>query len=196
MKKFFKEFKEFISRGSVLDLAVGVIIGGAFTAIVTALTNYILRPIINWIIWLCCGGKSVAAYTFLHKVTDAEGVIDMSASIYIDWGAFISAIINFLLIAFVLFVIIKAINNMSSATKQFKESNKKKKTKIKEFKKQGMTTEQAKAAYQEYLAEEQAELEKKAAEQAAAEEEAKKHTTEALLEDIKALLQEQNKNKE
>ena len=105
MKKFFKEFKDFISRGNVIDLAVGVIVGGAFTAIVTALTTNILRPLINWIIYLCGGGEGIAAYTFL--VGSAE---DMDSAIYIDWGAFISAIINFVLIALVLFLIVKAIN--------------------------------------------------------------------------------------
>lgn len=58
MKKFFSEFKKFITRGNVMDLAVGVIIGGAFTAIVNALSNNILRPIINWIIAAICGGSS------------------------------------------------------------------------------------------------------------------------------------------
>ena len=57
MKKFFKEFKEFISRGNVLDMAVGVIVGGAFTAIITALTNQILQPLINALIALISGGE-------------------------------------------------------------------------------------------------------------------------------------------
>lgn len=55
MKKFFGEFKAFITRGNVLDMAVGVIVGSAFTAIVTALSNNILKPIINWILALCLG---------------------------------------------------------------------------------------------------------------------------------------------
>ena len=74
MKKFFKEFKEFISKGSILDMAVGVIIGGAFSAIVTALTNQILMPIINWI--LGGDGGLQGAYTFLTKKEDALGNID------------------------------------------------------------------------------------------------------------------------
>ena len=111
MKKFFSEFKKFISRGNVLDLAVGVIIGGAFTAIVTALTNGVLKPLINYVISLIIGGDDATGiYTFLKVVKDGDGVVDMAASIYIDWGALISAIINFFLIAFVLFLIIKAIN--------------------------------------------------------------------------------------
>ncbi len=106
MKKFFKEFKEFISRGNVLDLAVGVIIGGAFSAIITALTNGILMPLINAL--LAKGGNGLeSAYTILVRA-ETDGVLDLSKSIYIDWGAFITAIINFLLIALVLFIIIKA----------------------------------------------------------------------------------------
>lgn len=130
MKKFFKEFQTFIKRGNVLDLAVGVIIGGAFTAIVNALSNGILKPIINWIISLCAGdsGSLNNVYTFLktvyqvdattgNVVVDSAGnkVIDLASSIYIDWGAFISAIINFLLIALVVFIIVKLINKASES---------------------------------------------------------------------------------
>lgn len=111
MRKFFSEFKKFISRGNILDLAVAVIIGGAFTAIITALTNKILTPCINGIIYACTGGKDVTSiYTFLVKIYDVNGAIDLSKSIYIDWGAFVSAIINFFLIAFILFLIVKGIN--------------------------------------------------------------------------------------
>lgn len=111
MRKFFSEFKKFISRGNILDLAVAVIIGGAFTAIITALTSKIITPCINGIIYACTGGKDVTSiYTFLVKIYDVNGVIDLSKSIYIDWGAFVSAIINFFLIAFILFLIVKGIN--------------------------------------------------------------------------------------
>ncbi len=108
MKKFFQEFKKFITRGNVIDMAVGVIIGSAFSAIVTALTNKILMPVINAL--LASGGENglESAYTFLKTVYAEDGSIDLVNSIYIDWGAFITAIINFLLIALVLFIIIKA----------------------------------------------------------------------------------------
>lgn len=113
-KGFFAEFKEFISRGSVIDLAVGIIIGGAFTAIVTALTGHILTPIINWILAAIVGDKGLeSARTLLsaqYQTVDGVQVIDWESSIYIDWGAFISAIINFILIAFVLFLIVRTIN--------------------------------------------------------------------------------------
>ena len=115
MRKFFKEFGEFIKRGNVLDMAVGVIVGGAFTAIVTALSNGILKPFINWIIWLCNGkqeGSVESIYTILNGVY-TDGVLDLTKSIYIDWGAFISSVINFLLIAFVVFTIVKVINRAS-----------------------------------------------------------------------------------
>ena len=120
MKKFFGEFKKFITRGNILDLAVGVIVGGAFTAIVTSLTNNIIRPLINWIIALVGGKEGLSSvYTFLSKAytVDANGntIVDLTNSIYIDWGKFITAIIDFFIIAFVVFLIIKAVNTAREA---------------------------------------------------------------------------------
>ena len=147
-KGFFGEFKEFITRGNVLDMAVGVIIGGAFTAIVTALTSGILQPIINYIIGKIIGDGSLeAARTVLDcyvlsdgsKFWPTNGVsiqaylaaneglsIDWSATNYIDWGAFISAIINFLLVALILFIIIKTINSVHKAGEEAKKKLEKK----------------------------------------------------------------------
>lgn len=124
-KGFFQEFKEFLNRGNVMDLAVGMIIGTAFTAIVTALSNGILKPIINWIISAIAGGDDPleAAYTFLKKgyEIDSTGaqVLSLDKSIYIDWGAFISAIINFLLVGLILFIIVKAFNKVRSAQEKY-----------------------------------------------------------------------------
>lgn len=109
MKKFFREFKAFITRGNVIDMAVGVIVGGAFTAIVTALTNQIFKPLVNWALSGADGGLEQAV-TMLKVVKDETGAIDMTKSIYIDWGAFITAVLNFFIIAFILFAIVKAIN--------------------------------------------------------------------------------------
>lgn len=116
---FFADFKKFITRGNVLDMAVGVIVGGAFTAIINALSNNILKPIINWLLATILGKDSLSeVYTFLTTVykVDEAGVatteIDLTNSIYIDWGAFINAIINFFLIAFTLFMIVRTINNI------------------------------------------------------------------------------------
>ena len=126
-KGFFAEFKEFITRGNVIDMAVGVIIGGAFTAIVTALTSGILQPIINYLIGLIMGDASLeAARTILgnpvYTVNDlGEKVVDWAKTTYIDWGTFISAIINFLLVAVILFLIIKGINAVHQKGVEAKE---------------------------------------------------------------------------
>jgi large conductance mechanosensitive channel len=123
---FFKDFKKFITRGNVLDMAVGVIVGGAFTAIINGLSNNILKPIINWILALVLGKDSLSeVFTFLKRVDVQQDVLDeagnkigtqmvpdLAESIYIDWGAFINAVINFLLIAFTLFVIVRIINGV------------------------------------------------------------------------------------
>lgn len=87
MKKFFRDFKAFISRGNVMDLAVGMIIGTAFTAIVTALSEGILKPLINYVLALIFGeGAMTESFTFLKQVFDDTGAIDLANSIYIDWG--------------------------------------------------------------------------------------------------------------
>lgn len=104
MKKFLQEFKEFISKGNVLDLAVGVIIGGAFSSIVTALTDNIIKPIIN-----CIGGAEI------------QGKIHLIGDNYIDYGAFLSAVINFLIMALIIFCIVKAVNKAMSLGKKHEE---------------------------------------------------------------------------
>ena len=96
MKSFMKEFKEFISRGNVMDMAVGIIIGGAFTAIVTSLVDNIIMPLIAGIF----GGLSFADWSV--SIGDSK----------LEFGLLIAAIINFILIGLVLFCIIKAINKM------------------------------------------------------------------------------------
>ena len=123
MKKIFKEFKQFITRGNVIDLAVGMIIGAAFTAIVTAVVNNIFKPVINMI---PLGDLSGAGLITMLVPKDANGtvvergsaLIDLTQSVYIDWGAFIMAVINFLLTAIILFIIIKAINSFRDGAKQ------------------------------------------------------------------------------
>ena len=125
MKKIFAEFKKFITRGNVVDLAVGVIIGGAFTGIVNGLSNYILKPLINWVLALCIGKDGLSgAITMLSPayLTDASGNLttdyDLANSIYIDWGSFISAIINFFIIAVVLFAIVKTLNTVKETSEK------------------------------------------------------------------------------
>ena len=131
MKNYVGEFKKFINRGNVVDMSVGVIVGSAFTAIVTAMSNNILKPIVNYILATLFDADSLHdIYTYLKPVyadvlDEAGNVIgqeiDLSQSIYIDWGAFINAVINFFLIALVLFTIVKVINKVRSDHKEFSE---------------------------------------------------------------------------
>lgn len=204
IKTFFEEFKKFITRGNVLDMSVGVIVGGAFTGIVNGLSNYILKPLINALLAVLLPGEGLeGALTFLQKVTttttDENGVVtevvDLANSIYIDWGAFVSSIINFLLIAFVLFTIVRIMNRFAEAREDaleaFKSTEKKA---IRAYRKQGLTKAEAIEKYKEDLrveAEKKAEQERVAAEaaaKAAAEAEAKAMANTKLLEEIRDLL--------
>lgn len=103
MKNMLKEFKDFISRGNVLDLAVGVIIGGAFTSIVTAITSHVFTPLIGLVISFIFPGSS--------KVEDVTAGLTLKINnISFNYGLVISAIITFFITAFVLFSIVKAVN--------------------------------------------------------------------------------------
>lgn len=121
MKKIIAEFKKFVMRGNIVDMAVGVIVGSSFTAIVNALSNNILKPLINYLLKLIFGANSLSeVYTFLgDPVRDADGVIILEESIYIDWGAFINAVINFFLVAIVLFSIVKIVNTLRDGQKKW-----------------------------------------------------------------------------
>ena len=129
-KGLFYEFKKFIARGNVIDLAVGVIIGGAFSAIVTALTNKIIMPLINLIIHTATGGKGINLITILNGepqfVTQDGAQVANAKCIYIDWGAFINAVISFLIIALTMFVIVKVAAKMAAARAKMKEDIEKK----------------------------------------------------------------------
>lgn len=101
--KLVAEFKEFISRGSVIDLAVGVIVGGAFTTIVNSLVDDIVMPIIS----LITGGIDLSSLAFTIKLPDE--LVDVAPAT-IKYGLFIQNVINFFLIALVIFFMVKAIN--------------------------------------------------------------------------------------
>ena len=106
MKSFIKEFKEFISKGDAMSMAVGIIIGGAFTAIVTSVVDDLIGPIIG----LICGGLDFTSLSV--GIGDAQ----------IMFGNFIQAVINFLITAFVLFIIVKGLNKVKEkALKEKKE---------------------------------------------------------------------------
>lgn len=105
MKKFINEFKEFISRGNAMDMAVGVIIGGAFTAIVTSLNSDIITPILA-----IFGGVDFS---------DLTVKLGMGANAPIlKYGSFITAVINFLITAFIIFCLVKALNKLSNLRKK------------------------------------------------------------------------------
>lgn len=105
MKKFLDEFKAFISRGNVMDMAVGIIIGGAFTAIVNSLVNDIINPLLGLF-----GGMNFDKY---H--------LQLAGDVTLNYGAFITAVINFLIMAFVIFILIKVLNKAAAMTKKKEE---------------------------------------------------------------------------
>jgi len=206
LKKFFAEFKTFITRGNVLDMAVGVIVGGAFTAIVNGISNYLLKPLINFLLSLVLPGEGLAA--IVTPLTDKawivveDGTKTLDLSLCLQWGELISKVIEFLLIALVLFVIVRTINNVAKAREHAKleiseEVNEKKAIK-KIAKEKGISKKQAKLVYEEMVKQakkEKALAEAEAAAKAAEEEAAAKAAAEAkemantrLLEEIRDLL--------
>ena len=114
-----QEFKDFIAKGNVMDMAVGIIIGAAFTAIVTSLVGDLINPIIS----LFMGGVDFAGqYVLLGdgeyaSIADAE---EAGAAVF-AWGRFIMAILNFLIIAFVVFLLVKAVNRAKEAAEKEEE---------------------------------------------------------------------------
>lgn len=204
MKKFFAEFKKFITRGNIVDMSVGVIVGSAFTAIVTALTNSIIKPFINWILAAITGGDGLSAvYTFLKKTytVDANGnqVVDLANSIYIDWGNFITKIIDFLIIAFVIFLMVKIINSsrdMMKKTAKKIEKGTASKEERKILKERGVNLKDRNAVREGLLQLEKEEAERKAQEEA---NKPKVETEADLLKEIRDLLKaqaESNKTQE
>jgi len=111
MKKFFSEFKTFIKKGNIIDLAVAVVIGGAFNKIVSSLVNDIIMPLVS----LCVGGADVTDWKWVIQkaVYDAEGNI-VTAETALKYGIFIQAIIDFLIIALTVFIIVKVFKSSSA----------------------------------------------------------------------------------
>ena len=109
MKKFFSEFKTFAMRGNVIDLAVGVVIGGAFGKITTSIVNDIIMPFISMI----TGGINFADWKWVLKeaVVDAEGAVT-AAEVAVNYGNTIAIILDFIIIAFAVFCLVKGINSL------------------------------------------------------------------------------------
>ncbi|MCI8332167.1 MAG: large-conductance mechanosensitive channel protein MscL [Clostridiales bacterium] len=144
MKKFFKEFKDFAMKGNVLDMAIGVVIGSAFSAIVTSLVNNIITPLIG----LLTGGVDLSDKAVVLRVAE-DGTKNVLA-----YGSFLQSIIDFLIIAFSIFLVIKAITKISNSLHAKKLAEEEAARKAKEAEPKSPTTE-------ELLSEILAELRKK-----------------------------------
>ena len=107
MKKFFEEFKAFAMRGNVVDMAVGVVIGGAFGKITTSIVNDIIMPVIS----ILTGGVDFTDWKWVLKeaVLDAEGAV-VAAEVAVNYGNLISIILDFIIIAFAVFCLVKGLN--------------------------------------------------------------------------------------
>ena len=108
MKKFFEEFKAFAMRGNVLDMAVGVVIGGAFGKITTSLVGDIIMPLIS----MLTGGVDFSAWKWVLKEAVMEGAKVVTPEVAVNYGSLIAVILDFIIIAFVVFCMVKSINRM------------------------------------------------------------------------------------
>ena len=118
MKKFFEEFKAFAMRGNVIDMAVGVVIGGAFGKITTSLVNDIIMPLIS----MLTAGISFDQWKWVLKdaVLDAEGA-EVAAEVAVNFGSLIAVILDFIIVAFAIFCVVKALNKARELTEKKKE---------------------------------------------------------------------------
>ena len=103
MRKFSQEFKEFIVRGNVMDMAIGIVIGAAFTAIVNSLVNDIIMPVVGYL---------TAGIDFADLSWELRAATETAEAVTINYGMFINAVISFLIVAFVLFLIVKVVNRL------------------------------------------------------------------------------------
>ena len=117
--QFMKEFKEFINRGNVVELAIGVAVGGAFTTIVKSLVDDIIMPITS----LLAGGAD-----FSSLAIDVPNIFGADTTAHIAYGNFLQNVVNFLIIAFVVFIIVRFLNQMNANAKKVEEDLKKRKS--------------------------------------------------------------------
>lgn len=115
MKKFIAEFKEFAMKGNVVDMAIGVVIGAAFGKITTSLVNDVIMPLISRI----TGGVDFSAWKWVLKAAEVDETgAEKAAEIAVNYGSFIAVVLDFLIIALVLFMVVKAINKLRSIGKK------------------------------------------------------------------------------
>lgn len=117
MGKFLNEFKEFAMKGNVVDMAVGVIIGGAFGKIVTSLVNDIIMPVVS----VATGGVNFSDNKIILKEAVMNGADVVNPEVAITWGVFIQSIVDFLIIAFCIFMAIRFMTKLRNATKKAEE---------------------------------------------------------------------------
>lgn len=118
MKKFFSDFKKFISKGNIIDLAIAVVVGGAFSKIVSSLVNDVIMPLIS----LITGGSSIKDLKWVIKaaVYDTNGVVLVAENALL-YGSFLQAIIDFLIISFCIFVVFRFLNASSKKLEKIKQ---------------------------------------------------------------------------
>lgn len=124
--QFVREFKDFVNRGSVVELAIGVAVGGAFTSIAKSLVDDIIMPITS----LLLGGLD-----FSRLAIDVPNIFGADTTAHIAYGNFLQNVVNFLIIAFVVFIIVRFLNQMNANAKKVEEDLKKEKERVKEKKK-------------------------------------------------------------
>ncbi len=117
MKNFVKEFKEFAMKGNVVDMAVGVIIGAAFGKIVSSLVDDIIMPVIG----VATGGINFTDYKWVIQKAVMDGQEVLKPEVTMNWGAWIQTVVDFIIVAFCIFVMIKFINNMRKKVEKAKE---------------------------------------------------------------------------
>ena len=117
MKKFMEEFKKFIMRGNVLDMAIGVVIATSFGKITSSLVNDLLMPFISWV----CGSRDMSALNIVLRPAEVANGEVVNEAIIFGLGSFVGTVIDFLLIALVVFLILKAFNKASELTRKKEE---------------------------------------------------------------------------
>ena len=118
MKKILKEFKDFIARGNVVDMAIGVIIAGAFGKITTSLVNDVFMPFIGWIF----GSRDMTALNVVVREAVMDGETVVQEAITIGFGTLVATVIDFLLVALVVFAIVKAMNKAKEVAEAKKKA--------------------------------------------------------------------------
>jgi len=200
IRKFFSDFKDFISKGSILDMAVGVVIGAAFKEIVNALVNKVLMPLItaaipgglNGFVTVLNPSEATVTASTANTISYWGVIYDADIVNVMNWGEVINAIINFLIIAFIMFIIIRtamSFNKYKDYT--LKVSNAFTRTEIKEMRKKGKSLKDIRKLSEKKVEE----TEKAAIEKTRADKEAAAHadTEISLLKDIKVLLEDHSK---